>query len=135
MLSDLISTRTIRFAVFAVSTVMLTAMVSVPAAAKDKVVSKSEIKKLISNAETKVEHERIAQYFEVRATEYEAEAKEHGGMALLYQHNTAATPTKYPGSMQTFQHCDSMSKSLQQAAGEARKLAAEHREMANEAKI
>ena len=134
MLNHLISCQTLRYAVFAVATVMLTVVVSFPAGAKDKILSRSEITKLISNAETKSQHERIARYFDAKATEYEAEAKEHGDLALLYQHNTPATPTKYPGSMQTFQHCDSLSKSLQQAAGEARKLAAEHQRMANEAK-
>ena len=134
MLNHMISPRTLRLAVFAVATAMLTAVVSVPAGAKDKVVSKSELKKLIANAETKADHERIAQYFDAEATQYDAEAKEHVELAQLYQQSTPATPTKYPGSMQSFQHCDSLSKSLQHAAEDARQLAVEHRGMANKAK-
>ena len=134
MLNRLINPRTFRFAVFAVAAVMVTALVPTPAGAKDRAVSKSEIKKLISSGETKAQHERIAEYFDGKATEYEAEAKQHGDMALLYEKSTPTTPTKYPGSMQSFEHCTSLSKALQHAAEEARTLAAEHRKMANEAK-
>jgi hypothetical protein len=130
MLNHLINTRTLRLAVFAVAAAMLTAVVSVPAGAKDKPLSKSELKSLIANAETKADHERIAQYFDAEAARYEAESKDHGELAQLYQRNTSATPTKYPGGQQSFQHCDSVSKSLQQAAENARQLAAEHRGMA-----
>ena len=131
---NMISPRALRLAVFAVATALLTAMVSVPVGAKEKVVSKSELKKLVANAETKVDHERIAQYFDAEATRYDAEAKEHGELAQLYQRKTPATPSKYPGSMQSFQHCDSLSTSLQKTAEDARQLAVEHRGMANEAK-
>ena len=134
MLNHLINTRRLRLAVFAVATAMLTAVVSVPAGAKDKPLTKSELKNLISNAETKAEHERIAQYFDAEAARYQAESKDHGELAQLYQRETSATPTKYPGSQQSFQHCDSLSKSLQQAAENARQLAVEHRGMEKEAK-
>ncbi len=134
MLNHLINTRTLRLAVFAVATAMLTAVVSVPAGAKDKPLSQSELKGLIANAETKAEHERIAKHFDAEAAKYEAEAKDHGELAQLYQRNTPANPTKYPGSMQTFNHCDSLSKSLQQAAENARQMAADHRGMEKEAK-
>ena len=134
MLNHLINTRTLRLAVFAVATAMLTTVVSVPVGAADKTLSKSELKSLIANAETKAEHERIAKHFDAEAAKYEAEAKEHGELAQLYQRNTSPTPTKYPGSMQTFNHCDSLSMSLQKAAEEARALAADHRGMEKEAK-
>lgn len=134
MLNHLVNTRALRLAVFAVATAMLTAVVSVPAGAADNPLSKSELKNLISNAETKAEHERIAKYFDAEAARYEADSKDHGELAQLYQRNTSATPTKYPGGMQSFQHCDSLSKSLKQAAEDARQLAAEHRGMEKEAK-
>ena len=60
--------------VFAV-TLALAGLVSVPAGAKDTPLTKVELKSLISNAETKADHERIAQYFEAEAARYEAEAK------------------------------------------------------------
>lgn len=134
MLNHLMNKRALGLMVFAVAIAMAPAVVSVPAAAKDKTLSQKDLKYLIANAETKAEHERIAQYFDTEAAKYQAEAKEHADLALLYQRNTSATPTKYPGSMQSFQHCDSLSKSLQQAAENARQLATEHREMAKAAR-
>ena len=115
---------------------VLAVFVSVPAGAagaKDATLSKSELKNLVANAEKKADHERIANHFDAEAAKYEADAKEHGELAPLYQKNTPGQPTKYPGSMQTFQHCDSLSKALMQAAQDARALAVEHREMAKHA--
>ncbi len=129
-----ISTRTLGLAVFVVATAMLTAVVSVPAGAQDKTLSKSELKSLISNAETKANHESIAHYFDAEATKYDAEAKDHGELAPFYQRNPDPAISKHPGSHRSFQHCDSLSKSLHQAAEDARQLAAEHRQMANEVK-
>jgi len=134
MLNHLLSRRTLQKAVFAVAVGMLTGMVAVPAGAKDKPLSKTELKRLMTGAETKAEHARVAEYFEAEATRYETEAREHGELALFYQRNTSSNPTKYPGSMQTFDHCDALRKSLEQAAENARQLAAEHRKMEQEAK-
>ena len=124
--------RTIKTAILGV--IFATAsVVSLAAAAKDKPLSKAEVKSLIANAETKAEHERLAKHFEAEATRYEAEAKEHAELAQVYQQNTPPITAKYPGLMQTFQHCDSVSKALLQAAENARKLASEHSEMAKAA--
>ena len=134
MLNHLMNTRTLRLAVFAVATVMLTAVVSVPAGAKDKTPSKTELKSLIANAETKADHERIAQYFDAEAASYEAEAKDHGELAPFYQKSPDPALSKHPASPRSFEHCDSLTKSLKQAAENARQLAADHRGMAKEAK-
>jgi hypothetical protein len=125
--------RTIKTMGFAL-VLALSAVVSISAAANDKPLTKAEVKNLIANAELKADHERLAKHFETEAVRYEAEAKEHAELAQLYQRSTSATPTKHPGGQQSFQHCDSLSKSLQQAAENARQLAAEHSEMAKEAK-
>jgi hypothetical protein len=132
MLIHLMSTRTLRLAIFALGTAMLTAVVSAPA--KDKPLNGIELKNQIASAQTKADHEQIAQHFDAEAARYGAEAKEHRELAQLYQRNTGPTPTKYPGSVQSFQHCDSLTKSLEQAAEDSRQLAAEHRRMAQEAK-
>ena len=131
-LKHLINTWTLRLAVFAVAAAMLTTVVSVTAVAKDKPLTKSELKNLIAHAETKADHERIAQYYDAEAVKYEAEAKDHGDLAQVYQ-KTGTPSAKYPGGTQTFNHCDSFAKSLEQAAENARQLAADHREMAKEA--
>ena len=134
MLKHLINTRTLRVAVFAVTAVILTTLVSIPAGAKDKPLSKSDLKTMIATAETKADHERIAQYFDAKATKYEAEAKEHAELAPIYQKQPDPALSKHPNSPRSFAHCDALSKSLQQAAENARQLAADHREMAKEAK-
>ena len=134
MLNHLTSTRTLKLAFFVAAAAMLTTVVSVPAGAKDKLLSKSELKNLIANAESKADHERIAQYFDAEATRYEAEGKDHGELAPFYQRNPDPALSKHPGSQRSFQHCDSLSKSLQQAAEDAHQLAAEHREMAKHEK-
>jgi hypothetical protein len=134
MLNPLINTRTLRMVIFAVMIGLLPIATIVPAGAKEKTLSQKELKNLIANAETKADHERVAQYFDAEAAKYEAEAKEHGELATFYQKANSATPGKYPGSIQSFQHCDSLSKSLLEAAANARQLAADHREMAKAAK-
>ena len=133
MTNHLINTRILRLVAFTVAITLAPAVVSIPAGAKDKTISKSELKHLIATAETKADHERIAQYFDAEAAKYEAEAKEHGELAQVYQ-KSGAPSAKYPGGMQTFNHCDSLSKSLEKAAENARQMAADHREMAKEAK-
>ncbi|MFL6446114.1 MAG: hypothetical protein ACJ746_00175 [Bryobacteraceae bacterium] len=102
--------------------------------ATDKQLSKSELKHLIATAKEPADHERIAEYFDAEARKYEAEARDHAELAPYYKEHTSSQPTKYPGSMQTFQHCDSLSKSLMKAAEDAHALAAEHRALAKQAK-
>jgi hypothetical protein len=130
MLKHITHTSTIKAGLLTTAVAVLAVFVSVPAGAKDKPLSKSEVKALIATAETKAEHERIAQYFDAEAAKYEAEAKEHSELASIYQKSTPSAKN----ASQTFNHCDSVSKSLQKAADDARALAAEHRGMAHEAK-
>ncbi len=130
MLNHLMNRRALRTTVLSVAIGMLTAAVSVPAGAADKPLTKSEVKNLIAHAEKKADHERIAQYFDAEAAKYEAEAKDHADLAQVYR--KAGAPSAKAAS-QTFDHCDSFAKSLEQAAENARQLAADHRNMAKEA--
>jgi uncharacterized membrane-anchored protein YhcB (DUF1043 family) len=98
-----------------------------------KLLKKDELRHLITTGETAQDHQRLAAHFTAKADQLDAEAKEHEELAQFYRKNTPANPTKYPGTMQTFNHCDSLSQSLKQAAESARQLAADHREMAKEA--
>ena len=137
MLKHMMNTRTFRAAVSTVGIAVLAVFVSVPAGAqgaKGTILSQKELKGLIASAETKAEHERIAQHFDAEAAKYEADAKEHGELAPFYGKNPDPALSKHPASPRSEQHCDSLSKSLQQAATDARALAAEHRGMAKEAK-
>ena len=112
----------------------LAAVVSVSAATTDKPLTKAEVKNLVVNAETKADHERLANHFEAEAVRYEAEAKDHNELAGFYQKSPDPALSKHPTSPRAFEHCDALSKSLLTAAKEARQLAGEHRGMAKEAK-
>ena len=133
MRKHFISNGILNTAVFAV-TLALAGFVSLPAGAKDKPLTKVELKSLLANAETKADHERIAQYFDAEAARYEAEAKEHAELAPFYKKSPDPALSKHVGSPRAFEHCDALSRSLQKSAEEARNLAAEHRGMAHEAK-
>jgi hypothetical protein len=132
MIKRLMNTGAVKAALLVAAVAVLAVFVSAPAGAQNKPLTNSEVKALIKTAETKAEHERIAQYFEAEAAKYDAEAKDHAELAGIYQKSTPSA--KPPGPSQTFNHCDSLSKSLQKAADDARALAAEHRQMAHEAK-
>lgn len=130
MFKHIINTSTLKAAVLTTAVAVLAVFASVPAGAADKPLTKSQVKALIATAETKAEHERIAQYFDAEAARYEAEARDHNELAAIYQKSTPSAKN----ASQTFNHCDAVSKSLQKAADDARALAAEHRTMANDAK-
>ena len=132
MFMQKMKTNILRTALLTAAVGALAVFVSVPAsvaAEKGKMLSQKEIKNLIANAETKADHERIAQHFDAEAANYEVEAKEHSERAGIYQNSRAIYQND-----QMFSHCDALGKSLQQAALEARALAAEHREVAKQAK-
>ena len=131
MLKHIIHTSTIKAGLLTAAVAVLAVLISAPAGAQSKTISQKELKNLIAHAETKADHERIAQYFDAEAAKYAAEAKQHDELAGIYQKSTPSA--KPPGPSQTFNHCDALSKSLQKAADDARALAAEHREMAHEA--
>jgi len=133
MKNHLIRAATLRLAAFTVAITLAQSVVSIPTAAKGKTLTKAELDHLIATAETKADHERVAQYFDAEAAKYEADAKKHKELAQAYRKSGTASATKYPGSMQTSNHCDSLSKSLAEAAEDARQLAADHRAIAKEA--
>ena len=131
MRNHFMSTGIFNTAIFAIA-FALAGLSSVPANAKDAPLTKVELKSLIANAETKADHERLAQYFDAEAARYEAEAKDHSELAPFYKKNPDPALSKHQGSPRAFEHCDALSRNLQKAAEEARGLAAEHREMAKQ---
>jgi hypothetical protein len=135
MFKHLMNTKAIRIAGFAIAIGLVTAIVSIPAGASDDhSIKASELKNRVENAETAADHERIAKYFDAEAARYEAESKNHGELAPFYQRNPDPALSKHPGSPRSFEHCDSLTKSLHEAAEGARLLAADHRQMAKAAK-
>ena len=135
MLNNLINARALRLAVFAAATAILATTVSV-GVAKDKTLSKTELRHIIENAKTPADHEQIAQYFDAEAAKYEADAKKHAEEATYYAAHTVPAIGKQQGfySKEMQDHCPNMASKLKEAAQEARMIAAGHREMAKEVK-
>ncbi len=135
MLKHPMNTGTLKAALLVAAIAVLAAFISVPAGAQktDKPsLSSQEFKEIIAHPKTKADHELAAQYYEDEADRYEAAAKLHGELAPYYQRNPALAGEL--GSDRSFEHCESLSKELQQATVDARGLAAHHRDMAKEAK-
>ena len=94
------------------------------------VLSKQELKDLVANAKSAQDHERLAQHFEAKAVELEAESIEHQQLAAKYKANPTMHESKHPMSGETAGHCQYFADDLKKAAGRARQIAADHREMA-----
>ena len=92
--------------------------------------SKQELKDLVANAKNARDHERLAQHFEAKAVELEAESMEHQQLAAKYKANPTMHESKHPMSGETAGHCQYFADDLKKAAGRARQIAADHREMA-----
>ena len=92
-----------------------------------KLLKKSELKSLIANARTAQDHARLADHFTAKAEQLEADAKDHEEYAARYK--------GISGKLRmTSYHCENVAAGLRKAAEAARQLAADHREMAQEAK-
>jgi hypothetical protein len=109
---------------------VLLAAGALPAADEAGILSKQELKNLISNAKTAADHTRLAKHFAAKAVQLEADAKEHEELAAQYKANPNIHEMKHPGSAQTAGHCEFFGKSLRKAATDAKKLASDHELMA-----
>ena len=88
---------------------------------------KAELKILVVNARTALDHERLAEHFTAKAKTLEADAKDHEEYAERYK--------GVSGKLRmTSYHCANVATELTKAAEAARQLAADHREMAKDAR-
>ena len=99
-----------------------------------QVLAKAELKKLIATASTPQDHERIAKHFDAKAAQYEADAKDHEELAAEYTSRPTGHDQKHPMSGLTAEHCLYFAKEARRTAEEARKVAADHRQMAKPTK-
>jgi hypothetical protein len=97
--------------------------------------SKTDVKELVANAKTAADHERLAQYFDAKATALRADVTEHEELAKIYralpQAGTGAAH-KLPTFPQGGSHCDDYAASLKKAAQDASQLATMHKRAAEE---
>lgn len=96
--------------------------------ANAQLLNKAQLKELVANASTAQDHEKIAKHFDAKAAEYEADAKEYDELAVVHRGNGHSS--KHPMSGLTEEHCKYFAAEARRAAVEARKVAADHREMA-----
>ena len=103
------------------------------AADKKDVISKSELKALLTTASTPADHQKIADYYHNEAENLTDSAKEHQDLAALYDNNAAfrATQMKH-GDMTGLgaSHCRKLSELQAEAAKESEALAVLHENMA-----
>jgi hypothetical protein len=127
-------TRTIKVALLSVTLTLLMGLPLTSWAASDKLpaLTAKDVKALIATAKTPEQHLRIANYFRHEAEKYEAEAKDHAEMEEAYRQNPL--PKNIGGGSGPISHCEILAKSSQEMANTARELAAEHEQMAKEAK-
>jgi hypothetical protein len=88
-------------------------------AQREKPLTKDQVVKLLNTAETPAQHEQLAQYFNLKATKLEADAKEHLDLANAY--HKGKTPNMTNASL-----CEQAASDEQKAAKENRALADSH---------
>lgn len=93
--------------------------------------SKQQLNTLISTAKTPAEHRRIAQYYEAKALDYQAQAKEHEQMVAAYKANSSLSTDK--NKAETLGHCEYFVTTFKALAENSQQLAALHEQMAKEA--
>jgi len=89
--------------------------------------TKSEVKSLIVNAKTAEDHQKLACYYRAEARNEEAKAKYHDEMAKLYEKSSNA-------KRDMIAHCKQFADEARKAADADNQLAAEHEQMAEQAK-
>ncbi len=81
----------------------------------------------VASARTAQDHEKLAAYFDVKVKRYENEAADHAALAQGY--------ARFAGRVNVggAEHCRGLEGRFKDAAGEARSLAALHRDLAAKA--
>jgi hypothetical protein len=77
------------------------------------------------------EHQRIAQYYQAKAQDYLAQAKEHEQMVAAYKANSSLSTNKNRAS--TISHCEYFVQTFRDLAAKSQELAQLHEQMAKEA--
>jgi hypothetical protein len=87
-----------------------------------------QVDTLVATAKTPADHDRLANFYELKAQEYRAQAQVHAQMLVAFMANSATNNDK--SHFGTVDHCDFMFKSLNQRARTAHKQALEQERLA-----
>ncbi len=98
---------------------------------KAEKLSKQQLLSLISTAKTPAEHLRISKYYQEKAQDYLAQAKEHEQMLAAYKANSSLSNEKNRAS--TIGHCEYFVQTFKDLAAKSQELAQLHEQMAKEA--
>jgi hypothetical protein len=91
--------------------------------------SKRQLNTLIATAKTPAEHQRIAQYYQAKAQDYLAQAKEHEQMVAAYKASPSLTAKSQAS---TINHCEYFVKTFNELAVKSQELAKLHAQMAKD---
>src|SRR5579863_3511751 len=94
---------------------------------KPEHLSKRQLNSLIATAKTPAEHQRIAQYYQAKAQDYLAQAKEHEQMVAAYKANPSLTAKSQAS---TINHCEYFVQTFKDMAAKSQELAQLHEQMA-----
>ena len=97
---------------------------------KPEHLSKRQLNSLIATAKTPAEHQRIAQYYQAKAQDYLAQAKEHEQMVAAYKANPSLTAKSQAS---TINHCEYFVQTFKDLAAKSQELAQLHDQMAKDA--
>jgi hypothetical protein len=92
--------------------------------------SKRTLNTLIATAKTPAEHQRIAQYYQAKAQDFLAQAKEHEQMVAAYKANPSLTAKSQAS---TINHCEYFVQTFKDLAAKSQELAQLHDQMAKDA--
>ncbi len=98
---------------------------------KPEHLSNRQLNTLIATAKTPAEHRRIAQYYQAKAQDYLAQAREHEQMVAAYKANSSLSTNKNRAS--TISHCEYFSQTFKELAVKSQELGQLHEQMAKEA--
>ncbi len=114
-------------------TLSVAALSKTPTASEPKSqnLSKQQLKTLIATAVTPADHQRIAEYYKVKAQDYLAQAKDHEAMLAAYNANPSSLTDKDRAG--TVYHCEYYAKKFKDMAAKQEELARQHEQMAADA--
>jgi uncharacterized protein YacL (UPF0231 family) len=92
--------------------------------------NKRQLNTLIATAKTSAEHQRIAQYYQAKAQDYLAQAKEHEQMVAAYKANPSLTAKSQAS---TINDCEYFVQTFKDLAVKSQELAQLHEQMTEEA--
>jgi len=92
--------------------------------------AEDDIAKLIDEAKTASDHERIAAYYENEAKEAKAKVDRHKFESMAYERNNQGIVEPYFTMLSSWEHCQKMIREYEEVMDDATYLAKQHRAIA-----